>query len=180
VKLIILDRDGVINHDSEEYIKSPTEWVPVAGSLEAIARLNHAGYKVVVVTNQSGIGTGVLDVGSLNRIHEKMHRQLAELGGVIEAVFFCPHAPSDGCSCRKPRAGLFDSVARRFRTNLNGVTAVGDSLRDIQAARTAGCRPVLVLTGKGKRTLAKGEGLEDVAVFVDLAAVVDEFLLEEH
>ncbi len=175
MSLIILDRDGVINHDSDEFIKTPAEWEPIDGSLEAIARLNYAGYRVVVITNQSGIARGLLDVEPLNRIHSKMRRMLAQMGGRIEAIMYCPHGPEDGCSCRKPHNGSFADLAHRLRVNLDNVPAIGDSMRDIQAAKASGARPILVKTGKGERTLA--EGLPDeVEVFDDLAAVVDALL----
>jgi D-glycero-D-manno-heptose 1,7-bisphosphate phosphatase len=175
MSLIILDRDGVINHDSDEFIKTPAEWEPIDGSLEAIARLNYAGYRVVVITNQSGIARGLLDVETLNRIHSKMRRMLAQMGGRIEAIMYCPHGPEDGCSCRKPHNGSFADLAHRLRVNLDNVPAIGDSMRDIQAAKASGARPILVKTGKGERTLA--EGLPDeVEVFDDLAAVVDALL----
>lgn len=175
MSLIILDRDGVINHDSDEFIKSPTEWEPIEGSLEAIARLNHAGFRVVVITNQSGISRGLLDVETLNRIHSKMHRMLAQVGGRIEAILFCPHGPEDDCQCRKPHNGAFVELQDRLRIRLDNVPAVGDSLRDIQAALVSGARPILVRTGKGERTLA--EGIPDgVEVYDDLAAVVSAML----
>lgn len=175
MSLIILDRDGVINHDSDEFIKTPAEWEPIDGSLEAIARLNYAGYRVVVITNQSGIARGLLDVETLNRIHSKMRRMLAQMGGRIEAIMYCPHGPEDGCSCRKPHNGSFADLAHRLRVNLDNVPAIGDSMRDIQAAKASGARPILVKTGKGERTLA--EGLPDeIEVFDDLAAVVDALL----
>lgn len=180
MKLIILDRDGVINEDSDEYIKSPEEWLPVPGSLEAVTRLYQAGYRVVVATNQSGVGRGLFDIETLHRIHAKMHRRLAQLGGMIEAVFFCPHAPEDGCGCRKPRTGLFDQIAKRLGVELAGVPCVGDTLRDVQACRAAGAAPILVRTGKGARTVAAGEGLAGVPVFDDLAAVADHVLAAER
>lgn len=178
MKIVILDRDGVINHDSDEFIKSPEEWRPIDGSLEAISRLNQAGFRVVVATNQSGLGRGLFTIDTLNRIHEKMHQTLAELGGVIDAIFFCPHSPVDRCDCRKPRAALFQQIAKRLNMDLNGVPAIGDSLRDVQAARTVGATPILVKTGKGQRTVDKGEGLEGVHVFNSLAEYTDRLLLE--
>lgn len=171
MSLIILDRDGVINHDSEDFIKSPAEWEPIEGSLEAIARLNYAGYRVVVISNQSGVARGLLSIEMLNRIHSKMRRMLAQVGGKIEAILFCPHGPEDDCQCRKPHNGSFLDLAHRLRINLDDVPAVGDSLRDIQAAIASGARPILVKTGKGQRTLDEGipEGVE---VYDDLAAAV--------
>lgn len=176
MQLIILDRDGVINHDSDDYIKSPEEWTPIPGSLEAIARLNQAGYRVIVATNQSGVARGLFSFDDLNAIHEKMHNAVAEVGGNIEAIFFCPHAPTENCTCRKPRPGLLHDIATRLGTSLNNVSMVGDSLRDLQAAIASGARPVLVLTGKGKKTLATMEGFEDVPVYENLAAAVDDLL----
>ncbi|MEE8342406.1 MAG: D-glycero-beta-D-manno-heptose 1,7-bisphosphate 7-phosphatase [Gammaproteobacteria bacterium] len=179
MRLIILDRDGVINEDSDEYIKSASEWLPIPGSLEAIARLNRADYRVVVATNQSGIARGLLDLSILNNIHQQMYRALAEVGGHIEAIFFCPHGPDDHCTCRKPAPGLLQDIAKRLRTDLNGVPAVGDSIRDIEAARAAGAQPLLVRTGKGASTAAQLEGSDDVLVFDDLANVVDYLLADE-
>lgn len=172
MSLIILDRDGVINHDSEDFIKSPAEWEPIEGSLEAIARLNYAGFRVIVITNQSGIARGLIDIETLNRIHSKMRRMLSQVGGKIEAIFFCPHSAEDNCSCRKPLPGGYHDLAHRLRINIENIPAVGDSLRDLQAAQTAGAKPILVRTGKGKITEAAGipEGIE---VYDDLAAVVD-------
>ena len=176
MKLVILDRDGVINEDSDDYIKSPGEWHPVPGSLAAIARLHRAGWRVVVATNQSGVGRGLFDLDTLMRIHEKMCRTVRDAGGQIDAVFFCPHAPQDHCRCRKPQPGLLIDIAERLRIELTGVPLIGDSLRDLQAARTAGARPLLVKTGKGAATL-QHPGLDpDVPVFRDLAGAVDALL----
>ncbi len=176
-KFVILDRDGVINEDSDEFIKSPDEWKPIPGSLEAIANLNQAGFRVVVITNQSGIARGLLTLDDLHQIHSKMHQLLSKVGGNIEAVFFCPHGPKEDCKCRKPCPGLFHDFANRLSVPLANVFAVGDSLRDLQAATVSGAQPILVLTGKGQQTL-KGDmdGLEDVLVYDDLAAFVDRFL----
>jgi D-glycero-D-manno-heptose 1,7-bisphosphate phosphatase len=149
MKLVILDRDGTINEDRDDYVKSADEWQPVPGSLEAIARLNQAGWHVVVATNQSGLGRGLFDMEALNRMHRKMHDALLQHGGRIDAVFFCPHAPEDECRCRKPLPGLFEEIAERYGLDLAGVPAVGDSLRDLQAAIAAGCAPHFVRTGKG-------------------------------
>lgn len=174
MKLIILDRDGVINEDSDEYIKSPDEFIPIPGSLPAIARLKQNGYTVVVATNQAGIGRGLFDMGTLNAIHEKLHRELGRVGGSLDGIFFCPHHPEDGCECRKPKPGLLIEIARRFEVDLSGVPVVGDSLRDIEAARDVGARPVLVRTGKGLRTLqAHSAELHDVDVYDNLALAVD-------
>ena len=177
MSLVILDRDGVINQVPEVAVKTPDELVPIPGSLEAIARLNHAGYRVIIATNQTGIGRRLLDVEMLMRINERLNRQLSEVGGSIEAIFFCPHAPRDRCACRKPRPGLFEDIARRLRVPLDGVPAIGDKLSDIKAAREAGARPVLVRTGKGRDTEAGGDdALDGVDVFDDLASVVDSML----
>ena len=175
-KLVILDRDGVINHDSDDYIKSPEEWVPIPGSLEAIARLHREGYKVIVATNQSGVGRGLFDMDTLGRIHARMLEAVRAKGGEIDAIFYCPHKPEDNCGCRKPQPGLFQEIAERLKVNLNGVYAVGDTERDITAARLVSARPVLLRSGKGKRTLKKSKALADIPVFEDLAAFTDAFL----
>lgn len=148
MKLCILDRDGTINQDSLEYIKSPEEWEPLPGALEAIARLNHAGWHVVVASNQSGLGRGLFDVTQLNAMHAKMHTMLAAVGAKVDAIFFCPHSPDEKCRCRKPDPGLFEQIAERFGLDLKGVPTVGDSARDLQAGVAVGCEPHLVLTGK--------------------------------
>ena len=186
-KLIILDRDGVINHDSGTFIKSPEEWIPIAGSLEAIARLCRENYRVVVITNQSGISRGLLTVNTLNRIHQKMLNQLGHVGGEISAIFFCPHSAVDKCSCRKPKPGMFRELSGRLNCNLSEVYAVGDSLRDLQAAHAAGAKPVLVKTGKGTTTLQKlkpgdsEHNFEAVPVYPDLAGFVqDIFRVSNH
>lgn len=172
MKLIILDRDGVINHDSDQFIKNPDEWKPIPGSLEAIARLNQAGYRVAVATNQSGIGRGLFDMPTLNAIHDKMHKSLAQVGGRIDAIFFCPHTSDSNCTCRKPKSGMMEEIAARFAISLKGVPAVGDSLRDLEAAARLGAQPYLVLTGKGTKTQAKGGLPEGTLTYPDLAAVV--------
>ena len=172
MKLVILDRDGVINQDSDQFIKSPDEWIPIEGSPEAIARLNQWGYRVVVATNQSGVGRGFYSMDTLNAIHEKMHRTVAHVGGKIDAVFFCPHPDEDKCTCRKPQAGMFEEIATRFRCDLTGVPAIGDSLRDLQAAVTVGAAPILVLTGKGAKTRTDPKLPSGTMIFSDLAAVV--------
>ncbi len=178
VKLIVLDRDGVVNYDSEQYIKSPEEWRPVPGSLEAIARLNHAGYRVVVATNQSGIGRGLFDMGTLNAIHEKMHRALAHTGGRLDAVFFCPHTADSRCECRKPKPGMLLEIGVRFNAELTGVPCIGDGLRDLQAAEAVGAQPMLVLTGKGEKTLREAIP-KNTAIFPDLAFAVSALLAGE-
>src|ERR1051325_11097813 len=144
MKLVILDRDGVINYDSHDFIKSPDEWKPIPGSLDAIARLNHAGYHVVLATNQSGVGRGLFEVSTLNAIHDKMHRALAQIGGGIDAIFFFPPPPEASGGCRKPRAGLLEEIAPRFSVDLTDVHSVGDALRDLQASAAVGAQPILV------------------------------------
>jgi D-glycero-D-manno-heptose 1,7-bisphosphate phosphatase len=170
MKLVILDRDGTINHDSDQYIKSPEEWRPIAGSLEAIARLTQADYRIVVATNQSGIARGLFDTRTLFAIHETLTRALAPLGGRIDAFFFCPHAADSGCPCRKPQPGMVLEVARRFNVSLEDVYMVGDAQRDLDAAAAAGAKPVLVLTGKGTRTRDEGKLPPGTRIFPDLAA----------
>jgi len=172
MKLVILDRDGVINHDSDQYIKSPDEWKPIPGSLAAIARLNQAGYRVVVASNQSGIGRGLFETDTLMAIHDKMLKALAQAGGRIDAIFFCPHTNADNCDCRKPKPGMFREIAARFNAELAGVPAIGDSLRDLQVAATVGAQPMLVLTGKGRKTVDDPALPADTLVFPDLAAAV--------
>jgi D-glycero-D-manno-heptose 1,7-bisphosphate phosphatase len=172
VKLVILDRDGVINHDSDRFIKAPNEWRPIPGSLEAIARLNHAGHHVVLATNQSGVGRGLFEVSMLNAIHDKMHRALAQIGGRIDAIFFCPHAQDANCECRKPKPGLLEEIASRFNVELKGVPNIGDSLRDLQAAVAVGALPMLVLTGKGAHTQREGNLPPGTRVYSDLAEAV--------
>ena len=173
MKLVVLDRDGTINHDSERFIKSPAEWKPIKGSLEAIARLTHAGWRVVVATNQSGIARGLFDVATLNAIHDAMHRAAAQAGGRIDAIFFCPHAADADCGCRKPKPGMLHEIAARLNVELGDVPVIGDSLRDMQAAAAAGARPILVLTGKGRKTRDAGGLPEGTQVFADLAAVAE-------
>ena len=171
MKLVILDRDGVINYDSEEFIKNPDEWRPIPGSLDAIARLTQSGWRVVVATNQSGVGRGLLDMASLNAIHAKMHRAVNQAGGRIEAVFYCPDTDESHSPCRKPNPGMFYAIAERLNVALEQAPCVGDSLRDLQAAAAVGARPILVLTGKGRKTRAAGRLPEGTEVYPDLAAV---------
>ena len=149
MKLIVLDRDGTINQDSDDFVKTADEWIALPGALEAIARLNHAGWHCVVASNQSGLGRGLFDVGMLNAIHSKMHKMLAAAGGRVDAVFYCPHAPDEGCRCRKPGPGLFEQIAERYGVDMKGMPVVGDSTRDLVAGVAVGCEPHLVLTGKG-------------------------------
>ncbi|WP_153099418.1 D-glycero-beta-D-manno-heptose 1,7-bisphosphate 7-phosphatase [Paraburkholderia hayleyella] len=179
-KVVILDRDGVINVDSDGFIKSPDEWVALPGSLEAIARLNQAGYRVVVATNQSGIGRGLFDMSALNAMHEKMHRLAATVGGRIDAVFFCPHTANDQCDCRKPKPGMLRMITERFEVEAQHTPVVGDALRDLQAAAALGCPPHLVLSGKGRQTQAAGELPPGTQIHDDLRAFALDFLAEEH
>ena len=168
-KLVVLDRDGVINRDSDQFIKTPEEWRPLPGSLEAIARMNHAGFRVVIATNQSGVGRGLFEMATLNAIHEKMHRALALVGGHVDAVFFCPHTADALCECRKPKTGMLKEIGVRFGVDLTGVPCIGDSLRDLNAAEAAGAQPILVLTGKGPRTRDEGRMPRRTQVFDNLA-----------
>jgi D-glycero-D-manno-heptose 1,7-bisphosphate phosphatase len=149
LKLVILDRNGSINEHRDDFVKSDTEWTPLPGALEAIARLNQAGWHVVIASNQSGLGRGLFDVASLNAMHAKMQKMLATFGGRVDAIFYCPHSPEDDCDCRKPKPGLFRQIGERFGIDLRGVPTVGDSLRDLQAGAAAGCEPHLLLTGMG-------------------------------
>jgi D-glycero-D-manno-heptose 1,7-bisphosphate phosphatase len=178
-KLIVLDRDGVINHESDQFIKSPEEWRPIPGSLEAIARLNHAGFRVVVATNQSGIGRGLFDMATLNAIHEKMHKALNHVGGRLDAIFFCPHTADAQCECRKPKPGMLEEIGRRFGVELTGVPVVGDGARDLRAAEVVGAQPLLVLTGKGEQTLRAGDFPPKTVIFPDLAFTVAALLAGE-
>lgn len=173
MKLVILDRDGTINHDSDQYIKSLAEWRPIKGSIEAIGRLSQAGYRVVVATNQSGIARGLFDTATLTSIHDALQRAVSQAGGRIDAFFFCPHAADSACECRKPKPGMLLEIARRFNVALPGVYMVGDAPRDLQAAASAGARPVLVLTGKGRKTRDDGNLPPGTAVFADLAAFAE-------
>ncbi|MBE0509519.1 MAG: D-glycero-beta-D-manno-heptose 1,7-bisphosphate 7-phosphatase [Chromatiales bacterium] len=175
--LIILDRDGVINQDSDNFIRSVEEFIPLPGSLEAIARLNQAGYIVTVATNQSGIGRGLFDLNTLNAMHDKLRKLLAAIGGQVEMIAFCPHNPDAGCDCRKPKPGMYLEIARRVGVSLQDVPVIGDSLRDLQAAQAVAARPILVRTGKGERSLAKSANeLQGIPVYADLAAAVDALL----
>lgn len=176
MKLVILDRDGVINRDSATFIKNPNEWIPIPGSLEAIAQLNQHGYRVAVATNQSGIARGYFDMATLNAIHDKMHKALAQVGGRIDAVFYCPHAADDHCQCRKPNTGMIQEIGRRFNIELNKVPGVGDALRDLQAFDKAGCQPYLVRTGKGEETYNLADVPLNTIVVADLAAAVQDII----
>lgn len=176
MKTIILDRDGVINEDSDDFIKSVDEWRPLPGSLESIARLNHAGYHVAIASNQSGIARGLLDVLTLNEMHQKMHRMLAKLGGHVDIICFCPHGPEEGCDCRKPKPGLYQEIAHRWGVDLIGMPIIGDSRRDLEAAVSVRAQPVLVRTGKGDRTLSNLSGLGEVPIYDNLVQAVDALL----
>lgn len=176
-KLIILDRDGVINEDSSEFVKSPAEWKAIPGSLEAIAKLNKANIKVVVASNQSGLARGYFSLETLSEIHEKMCRELSAVGGHLDGIFFCPHGPGEDCTCRKPKPGLILKIAKLFAVNPKEILSIGDSLRDILAAKAAGCNAWLVKTGNGLYTLSVADQeLDGIPVFEDLAAAVDEVL----
>lgn len=186
MKLVILDRDGVINQDSANFIKNQNEWIPIAGSLEAIALLNQSGFRVAIATNQSGVSRGLFDMATLNSIHDKMHRELAQVGGRIDAIFYCPHSADEHCHCRKPDTGMIEEIGKRFSLELKDVPAVGDALRDLQAFASAGCQPILVLTGKGEATLAASQQSADKAlpentwVCADLAEAVQCITVEHH
>jgi len=166
-RYVLLDRDGVINQDSDDFIKSPEEWLPIAGSLEAIALLNEHGYKVVVITNQSGVARGLFDTKMLEKIHAKMQRMVEEKGGKIDAIYFCPHGPGDNCNCRKPKPGLLEAFAADNHVSLIGMPVIGDSLRDLQSAQAVGANPILVKTGKGSKTLTENPNL-NIPVFENL------------
>lgn len=176
-RLVLIDRDGVINEDSPDYIKNADEWQPIPGSLEAIARLSRNGHRVCIVSNQSGLARGLFTIDDLNAMHQKLRAALERIGGEIEGIFFCPHAPEAGCDCRKPAPGLLLAAARRLGVDLRGVPFVGDSLSDILAARAVDAEPLLVLTGKGARTLRDHpDQIDPDAVFPDLAAAVDHLI----
>jgi D-glycero-D-manno-heptose 1,7-bisphosphate phosphatase len=181
MKLVILDRDGVINKESDAFIKSPQEWVPLPGSLEAIARLTKAGYTVVVASNQSGIGRGLFTAKTLEDIHEHMKVEVTKAGGKIDSIFICPHKPEDNCDCRKPKPGLFHRIMAYYVMPMRGVPAIGDSLRDLEAARAAGARPILVRTGRGEITLKElGANAAFTEVYPNLNSVVTQLLSELH
>ena len=175
MKLLILDRDGVINHDSDDYIKSLEEWIPLPGSIAAIARLSRAGWTVAVATNQSGLARGFYDEATLSDMHQRLRDLVAEQGGELGVVVHCPHGPEDGCDCRKPLPGMLQQIAQHYRTDLKGVWFVGDSSGDLQAALAVDCQPVLVKTGKGERTLTRPLPVNTL-VFDDLAAVANHLL----
>jgi len=180
MKLIVLDRDGVVNHDSDAFIKSKEEWLPIEGSLEAIARLNHGGYTVVIASNQSGLARGHFDIEALSEIHRKMDELLAKIGGRVDAVFYCPHGPDDTCDCRKPKPGMLLEIGQRYNVPLKEVIFIGDSVSDIKAASNASANPMLVRTGKGLKAemILKNEckSSAGIPVFDDLAAAVKAIL----
>ncbi|MGH6647759.1 D-glycero-beta-D-manno-heptose 1,7-bisphosphate 7-phosphatase [Aquabacterium sp.] len=185
MKLVILDRDGTINHERDDYIKSADEWVPLPGALEAIARLNHAGWHVVVATNQSGIGRGLFDMVALNAMHARMNQLLARHGGRVEAVFFCPHTPEDQCTCRKPLPGLFKMIGQRFGVSLAGVPMVGDLPRDVLAAQSVGCEPHLVRTGQAAamtepELIDLRQQVSDLTIHPDLSSFADFLILRDR
>ncbi len=181
MKLIILDRDGVINQDSDTYIKNPEEWQPIEGSLEAIARLNRAGYHIYVATNQSGLARGLFDIETLNAIHRKMFDAVKTVGGQIDAILFCPHGPDDHCNCRKPKTGLYEEIGVRCHTNLENVPVVGDSLRDLQAAIKVKATPILVRSGKGETTLAKlNQEHHKISVYDNLEQMAEQLIKENE
>lgn len=173
MSFIILDRDGVINYESEKYIKSPDEWIPIPGSLEAIAALNRAGFRVLVATNQSGVARGFYDIPMLDRIHEKFVHLLAQVGGYVDEIFFCPHHPDEHCGCRKPKPGLFYAIASRYPVQLTSTYFIGDSWVDMQAAEAAGCQGLLVLTGNGQRALEKYPAMLTKPHFENLQKAAD-------
>jgi len=179
MKLIILDRDGVINEDSDQYIKSADEWQPISGSLEAIARLFAAGFTLAIATNQAGIGRGLFSAKTLESIHNKLIKLVRGVGGDIATIAYCPHHPDDQCQCRKPQPGLVQQIEKNLNTSAEGAWFVGDSLKDLQAAKRAGCKPSLVLTGNGEQTflsLEAYETLQSTPVFVNLNAFADSLL----
>jgi len=178
MKLVILDRDGVINEDYDNFIKNPDEWIPIPGSLDAIALLNQHGYTIAVATNQSGVARGLYSVETLDAIHAKMHKAVEAANGHIEAVYYCPHVNEDQCECRKPKSQMAHDIAAQFSVTLDGVPGIGDSLRDLVSFANAGCQPMLVLTGKGEKTLAAGNLPENTLVFNNLAEAVQHIIAE--
>ncbi|MDQ0651535.1 D-glycero-beta-D-manno-heptose 1,7-bisphosphate 7-phosphatase [Pseudomonas cedrina] len=175
LKLLILDRDGVINYDSDAYIKSVAEWIPLPGSIEAIAQLSKAGWTVAIATNQSGIARGYYDIATLDAMHARMRTLVAEQGGEVGLVVYCPHGPDDRCDCRKPKPGMLKIIAEHYKVPLAGIWFVGDSLGDLEAAKAVDCQPVLVKTGKGEKTQVKNLPVGTL-IFDDLAAVAAELI----
>ena len=178
MKLIILDRDGVINEDSDDYIKSPDEWIPISGSLESIGKLSQNGFRVIIITNQSGIGRKIFSIEMLHAVHKKMNAHLLQFGGVIDGIFFCPCKPEENCNCRKPKPGLYNDVSYRLRMPLKNVFCVGDKITDIQAAENAGGNPILVRTGKGKEEIDAGLIPKNIPIYDDLGSFVDKIITE--
>lgn len=184
-KLVILGRDGILNEYREGHVTAPEEWVPIPGALEAVARINHAGWHTVVATNQAGIGRGMIDMSAVNAVHAHMNQQLMVQGGRIDAVFFCPHTPDENCDCRKPKPGMMLEIGRRYGIALEHVPMVADTLRDLQAAMAAGCQPHLVLSGRSQGL--HGDALQQVLAQVpgaqvheDLNAFADFLLQRDH
>ena len=185
VKIVVLGRDGVLNQFREAHVAAPEEWTPIPGALEAVARINHAGWHTVVATNQAGIGRGMIDMAAVNSVHSRMNQMLLAQGARVDAVFFCPHTPEDGCDCRKPKPGLLREIGRRYGADLSQVSVVGDTLRDLQAAQAAGCEPHLVLSGRAAGLSA--EALQAIVsqvpgthVHADLGAFADHLLRRAH
>ena len=176
MKLVILDRDGVINQDSVDFIKNPNEWIPIPDSLEAIARLNQHGFNVIIATNQSGIGRGLFDIETMNAINRKMLDLLAQVGGHIDAIFYCPHAEDSNCKCRKPKSGMLEEISTRFGANLKNIPAIGDATRDLEAYQAVGAQPILVKTGKGEETFVSKAYPKNTWIFNDLSQAVDKIL----
>ena len=176
-QLIILDRDGVINHDMPGYVKTPDEWQPIAGSMEAIARLYHANFRIVIASNQSAIGRGLMSPEALYEIHLKMQGLLSGLGARVEALFFCPHSPAARCDCRKPQPGLLQQISQRFKINLSGVPFIGDTLKDVVAALSVEAEPLLVLTGQGQDTADSPEFPTHIKTYANLSAAVNALLI---
>ncbi|PCJ24295.1 MAG: D-glycero-beta-D-manno-heptose-1,7-bisphosphate 7-phosphatase [SAR86 cluster bacterium] len=179
MKVVVLDRDGVINHDSDNYIKSAEEWLPIDGSIDAIATLSKSGYQVMVATNQSGLGRNYFDEYALAKMHTKLCTMVEEAGGIVDGIFYCPHTPDQNCECRKPKTGLLKQIESEFSCSLSGSCFIGDSYGDIQAALAFGCEPILVRTGKGLITEQRiqKEGLSNISIFDNLASAVLEKLV---
>ena len=178
MNLVILDRDGVINFDSDAYIKTPDEWIPIPGSLEAIASLHQAGFTVVVATNQAGVGRGLFNLVALTSIHNKMQTAIEAAGGKLAGIFYCPHAPDHHCDCRKPKPGLLRQIEKQFGVTVKGMPTIGDSLRDLEAAQAVGARAILVRTGNGEQTLKQLATPENIEIYTDLAAAATQLIRE--